>query len=100
MADTHGFDRNRTMTREEICRRYGYDPESMPDKTPDQRDLKKSEERNRNRFFRDHFLRRNLPAVPVGKTYEVSGELFNAWVMAQSRICANDEVQASEAKSR
>lgn len=95
-----GIDRNRTYTREEICRRFGYDPEGMPDKTADQRELKKTEERNRNRFFREHFLKRRLLAVPVGKTFEVSGEIYWAWTVANSRPCDDDaQIQASQAAS-
>jgi hypothetical protein len=88
-----GIDRNRTYTREEICLRYGYDPEGMPDKTAQDKELRRSEKNNRDRFFREHFLKRNLLAVPVGKSYEVSGELYFAWTMANSRPCAKDDSQ-------
>ena len=91
--DQFGIDRNRTYTREEICRRYGYDPESLPDKTPDQKEVKRSEHRNRDRFFRDNFLKKGLKAWPVGKSYEVSGEIYHAWTTLNSRSCGNDEIQ-------
>lgn len=74
-----GIDRNRTYTREEICQRFGYDPGDA------------EETRNLRRFFRDHFLRRGLNANPVGRTYEVSGEIYFAWNMANSRPCSDDD---------
>jgi hypothetical protein len=85
--DFIGIDRNRTYTREEICKRYGYDPSDD------------TEKRNLNRFFRDHFLRRGLMAVAIGKTFEVSGEIFFAWTLANSRPCNDDDpkIQAGKA---
>jgi hypothetical protein len=85
-----GIDRNRTYTREEICARFGYDPETTADS------------RNRNRFFKDNFLDRGLNANPVGKTYEVSGEIYFSWTLTQSRPCRDDaeQVQAGEARPR
>ncbi len=85
--DFLGIDRNRTYTREEICRRFGYSPGNSDDT------------RNLNRFFREHFLRRGLRALPVGKTFEVSGELYFAWTLANSQTCTDDEpkVQAGKA---
>lgn len=79
--DQFGIDRNRTYTREEICRRYGYTAESSDDV------------RNLNRFFSRNFLKRGLLAVPVGKTFEVSGELYFAWTMANSRPCLDDDAK-------
>ena len=78
LAQSVGIDRNRTYTREEICARYGYDAGDATDR------------RNRNRFFKEHFLDRGLLALPVGKTYEVSGELWFSWTLANSRPCHND----------
>jgi hypothetical protein len=75
--DAFGIDRNRTYTREEICRRFGYDDQADP--------------RNTNRFFRDYFLRRRLLANKVGKTYEVAGEAYYAWTIANSRPQQDDE---------
>jgi hypothetical protein len=85
-----GIDRNRTYTREEICSRFGYDAGDSPDS------------RNRNRFFREHFLQRGLRALPVGKTYEVSGEVYFAWTLANSRMCddGDTQVQAGKAKQK
>jgi hypothetical protein len=96
MAPSSGIDRNRTYTREEICQRYGYHPEGLPDQTSQERQDKQTEKRNRDRFFRQWFLRRGLLANPVGKSFEVSGEMYYAWTMAHSRPCTkNDpEVQA------
>ena len=70
-----GFDRNRTYTREEICLRFGYDPSAK---------MRRKVKQNAARFFRDHFLRRGLPAWPIGKTYMVSGEAIFVWIAANA----------------
>ncbi len=79
--DHFGIDRNRTYTREEICSRYGYTTASTDDV------------RNLNRFFSRNFLKRGLMAVQIGKTYEVSGELYFSWTMANSRPCLDDDTK-------
>ena len=79
-----GIDRNRTYTREEICSRYGYEDEVAEGG-------KVKFNRNRNRFFRDNFLARGLNAVKVGKTYEVAGEIWYSWTLANSRPCLDDD---------
>lgn len=81
MANLAGIDRNRTYTREEIVSRYGYDAQS-----PERTDIN-----NRNRFFREHFLRRGLLAVPVGKTFEVNGEVWYSWTLSQSKPVKDDD---------
>lgn len=88
--DLIGIDRNRTYTREEICSRFGYSPEET------------GETRNLNRFFREHFLQRGLRAIPVGKTYEVNGEVYFSWTLAHSRMCddGDTQVQAGKAKPK
>lgn len=76
-----GIDRNRSYTREEICLRYGYGLELDP-----------QEKKNRNRFFKKWFLDRGLRAVPVGRTYEVNGEVYYAWSLTHSVDCNEDEI--------
>lgn len=76
--DAFGIDRNRTYTREEICRRFGYDDQADP--------------RNTNRFFKDYFLKRKLPVHKVGKTYEVTGDAYYCWTLANSRPHLDDDV--------
>lgn len=65
-----GICRDRTYTREEIVARFGYGG---------------ADSRNANRFFKAHFLDRGLKANPVGKSYEVPGELYYAWCLANAR---------------
>lgn len=83
MAD--GFDRHRTFTREEICRRFGYDPDSAlkPDRAPIRR--------NSHRFFREQFLKRGLAAWPIGNTFLVTGEALFIWVSANAHRIKDPE---------
>lgn len=76
--DATGISRDRVYTREEICSRFGYGPDDSA---------------NLNRFFKKHFLSRGLRATPVGKTYEVPGEVYYAWALLNARFAADDEVQ-------
>jgi hypothetical protein len=74
-----GFDRSRVYTREEICYRFGYHLAAAP------KGSKRDTGRNLNRFFREHFLNRGLEALPVGKTYLVSGERLWLLVTTSSK---------------
>ncbi|BBO32105.1 hypothetical protein [Lacipirellula parvula] len=74
-----GLERDRMYTREDLCRHFGYNPEAVPV------DNARSATRNRDRWFRDNMLSRGLPALPVGKTYLISGESLWLWVTANAR---------------
>lgn len=87
MSET-GMDRNRTYTREELCERFGY-----PAITTDPIVRK-----NRNRFFRERFLNRGLPAVQVGNTYLISGEMLFSWTLCQSRPTEAENECGDDAK--
>ena len=58
----------RVYTREGICRHFGYNADAVPTENA------RLAARNRDRWFRDNLLGRGLPAIPVGKSYLISGE--------------------------
>ena len=74
-----GLPRDRINSREDMCTYLGYvaDDDSEVDEA--------SLARNRNRYFKDYFLRRGLVVTQVGRTFFVFGEAIYAWVAANSR---------------
>lgn len=73
-----GMPRDRIYSREDICTYLGYF--ASPDQPLDPAALA----RNRNRYFRDYFLKGGLPVMQIGKTFFFTGEALYAWVTANA----------------